>query len=316
MADRTNRFHLMPLCAGALCLSAWLVGGCSLRQTAVNAIGDALAEGGGAYASDDDPQLIREALPFGLKMFESLLDVSPRHQGLLLAASRGFTAYAFLLQNEADRLDPIDPNQARALRARIRNLYLRGRDYALRGLEVRRPGFTIELQRDRIAALAPMTQEDVPFLYWAGVSWGGAIAAAKDDLELIVDLPLPGALVGRVLELDERYELGASHDFFITFEASRPGGSARRAREHYKRALEISGGQRASVYLALAEAVAVREQNLAEFRALLTAALAVNIEGNPQLRLVNTIARQRAAWLQSRVSNLFLDVDSQKEKEK
>jgi hypothetical protein len=39
-----------------------LLSGCSLHQVAVNVIGDALA-GGGVYASDDDPELNREALP-------------------------------------------------------------------------------------------------------------------------------------------------------------------------------------------------------------------------------------------------------------
>jgi hypothetical protein len=299
-----------------LAVSAWLLAGCSVRQAAVNVIGGALAGGGGVYASDDDPELIREALPFGLKMFESLLEVSPEHQGLLLSASRGFTAYAFLLQNDADRLDSIDPTRSRELRARIRNLYLRGRDYALRGLELRHPGFTAELKRDRAAAILGMTQEDAPFLYWAGASWGGAISAAKDDLDLIVDLPVPGSLVGRVLELDERYDLGAAHEFFISYESSRPGGSAQRARDHYRRALEISGGQRASVHLALAETVAVREQNLSEFRALLAAALAVEPERNPQLRLTNAIAQRRATWLQSRISHLFLEVEARKENEK
>ena len=88
-----------------IAISPLVLGGCSVRQSAVNFIGDTLAGGGGVYASDDDPELIREALPFGLKTFESLLEVAPNHQGLLLAAARGFTAYAFLLQDAADRLD-------------------------------------------------------------------------------------------------------------------------------------------------------------------------------------------------------------------
>ncbi len=78
--------------------------------------------------------------------------------------------------------------------------------------------------------------------------------------------------MARVLDLDETYELGAAHEFFISYEGGRPGGSAESAREHYRRALELSGGARASTHLAFAEAVIVSEQNLAEFRTLLAAA--------------------------------------------
>ena len=36
-------------------------------------------------------ELVREAVPFSLKLIESLLAESPRHRGLLLAACKGFT---------------------------------------------------------------------------------------------------------------------------------------------------------------------------------------------------------------------------------
>jgi hypothetical protein len=173
------------------------------------------------------------------------------------------------------------------MRTRALKLYLRGRDYALRGLEVEHLHFTAILKTDRNSALAMTTEDDVPFLYWAGASWAGALSVAKDDLDLIAEFPTAGALVGRVLVLDETYDLGVAHEFFISYEGSRPGGSAQRAREHYRRALEISDGQRASVYLALAEAVSVREQNLPEFRALITAVLAVDPDQVPNLRLAN-----------------------------
>ncbi len=297
------------LLAGMLAL---LLPACSLKRTAVNVLGNALAGGGGVYTSDDDPELIREALPFGLKTYESLLAVSPEHRGLLLAAASGFTAYAYLIQNDADRLDATDLSRARELRARAHKLYLRGRDYALRGLDEAHPGFTARLSTES-AALAMTTKDDVPFLYWAGVSWAAALTAAKDDLYLIAELPIAGALVGRVLELEETFELGAAHEFLIAYEGSRPGGNASLAREHYRRALDISGGQRASVHLALAEAVTIREQNLAEFRALIATALAVDPGTAPHLRLANTIARRRARWLETRIPDLFLGPDQAEE---
>ncbi|MGA7771013.1 MAG: TRAP transporter TatT component family protein, partial [Candidatus Sulfotelmatobacter sp.] len=70
--------------------------GCSIKKIAVNKLGDSLASGGDTFASDDDPDLVGEALPFSLKLMESLLAESPRHRGLLLAASSGFTQYAFV----------------------------------------------------------------------------------------------------------------------------------------------------------------------------------------------------------------------------
>ena len=307
---RFTRWQTRTVVASAFIgLTAAFFPACSLKHTAVNVLGDALAGSGGVYASDDDPELIRDAIPFGLKTFESLLAVSPGHRGLLLSAASSFTAYAYLVQDDADRLDATDLPRARELRSRAAKLYRRGRDYALRGLEASHRDFAARLKRDHASVLAITTKDDVPFLYWAGVSWAGALTAAKDDLDLIAELPMAGALVGRVLELDEMYDLGAAHEFFISYEASRPGGSARLARGHYRRVLDISCGQRASAYLALAEAVTISEQNLAEFRALLAAALAVNPDEVPQLRLANTIARRRALWLETRIPDLFLEAN-------
>jgi hypothetical protein len=92
------------------------------------------------------------------------------------------------------------------------------------------------------------------------------------------------------------------------------GGSAKRAREHYQRALDLSRGARASVHLTLAETVAVQEQNLTEFKALLAATLAVQVEQVPELRLANTLAHRRARWLQSRIPDLFIETEATKEK--
>lgn len=297
-------------------LTVMAVAGCSLRQAAVNLLGDSLSSGGGAYASDNDPDLIREALPFGLKTFESLLEVSPDHRGLLLAASRGFAAYAFLVQDSADRLEDSNFAEAQKSRARAGKLYLRGRDFALRGLAVSHPDFFAELRKNQSMALAATTKDDVPYLYWAGAAWAGAASAVKTDPSLLIDLPLAGALVARVIELDDEFDLGAAHEFFVSYEASRPGGSSRKARRHYQKALEISGGRRVSTYLALAEGVAIREQNLTEFKKLIAAALTIDPDNHPQYRLVNTVARRRALWLQSRISKLFVELEPGKEIEK
>lgn len=292
-----------------LALAASLLGGCSIKKTVVNYAGDAISGGGGVWSSDEDPQLIKEALPFGLKTNESLLEVSPGHDGLLEATATGFLAYALLIKEDADRVEVDNLRAARKLKTRASKLFIRGRDYALSALELRYPGFTEGLKADRDATLARTNAKDAPFLYLAGAGWAAALGADTGNLGLVADFPTAGALVARVLEVDETFNLGSAHEFMVSFEAARPGGGIDAARKHYERALELSGGKRASVHLALAEAVSVEEQDVKEFRAMLKAARAVDIEKAPNDRLLNAVAQDRAEWLNTRIPDLFLIAD-------
>lgn len=309
MPTGTRNFHRF----GVIAALAVTLGACSFERMTANIVANAITGGGGVYGADDDPELIQAAIPFGLKTYESLLEISPEHRGLLLASARGFAAYAYMLQTRADRLDEKDVVGARELRRRAARLFIRGRDYALRGLATAHPGFEAALRRDRAAALAVTTTDDVAFLYWAGAAWAGALSANKGDLGLIAELPVAGALVERVLALDEGFDMGAAHEFLIAYEGGRPGGSAEKARRHYRRAVALSRGAKASPHVALAEAVAIAKQDVAEFRALIAKALAVDPDRSAENRLANTMAQRRARWLLSRIPDLFL-IDENEEK--
>jgi predicted anti-sigma-YlaC factor YlaD len=298
--------------AAGLVLFLGLAGpACSIKRLAVNKLGDALAEGGATFESDDDPELVEAAAPFSLKLMESLLEESPRHRGLLTAVASGFTQYAYAFVHlEADRLEDRDLDAATAAWDRAKKLYLRARDYAVRGLEVRHDGLGDRLREDPEAALADVDVADVPLLYWTAVTWAGAITLSKDDPDLVGDLPIVEALVDRALELDESFKDGAIHDFLIVYEMTRPGGvgePAARAREHFERAMELTGGQLASPLVSLAESVAVAEQDRAQFEELLQRALAIDPDGRPEWRLSNLIFQRRADWLLQRTDRLILD---------
>lgn len=299
----------LPAMVVALALASGA--GCSIKRFAINRLGDALAESGTTYASDDDPELIRSAVPFGLKLVESLLEQSPRHRGLLLAAASGFTQYAYaFVQQDANAAEDEDLETAAALRARSRRLYLRARSYGLRGLEAAHPEFDRMLRLDRAAALGQATKEDVPFLYWTAVSWGAAISVSKDDPELLADLPVVEALIRRALDRDADYDHGAIHEFLITYEGSRAeamGGSIERARRHFDRAMILSGGLRAAPLVALAETASVRSQDRAEFVSLLERALRLDPGARPEWRLANLVMQRRARWLLSRIDLLFVE---------
>lgn len=289
-----------------------LVGtGCGVRNVAVNSLADALAGTGGVFASDDDPELIRDAAPFSLKLMESVLAETPNHRALLTATSSSFTqyAYAFIAQ-DADVLETTDIAAATVLRTRARKLLLRARDYGLRGLDVAHPGMSRQLIKDPKQTVCAATKQDVPLLYWTAAAWGAAITISKNDPDLVSDQVIVEALADRALELDESFDHGAIHSFLISYEPARQGAitpAEFRARKHFQRAVELSGGQMAAPYVAMAESVSVQKQNRAEFETLLKKALAIDADARPEWRLANLVMQRRAKWLLSRTSDLFVE---------
>lgn len=284
--------------------------GCSIRQIAINKVGDALAGTGTSFAGDEDSELIGDAVPFGLKMMESLLEQSPRHKGLLLAAAGGFVQYAWgWVVLQADQLESVDLARSTEQRERARKLYLRARDYGLRGLELDLPGLKAALAGDPKPVLARARKEHVPLLYWTAVGWAGALSLRVNDPELTTDQATIEALARRALELDEGWGLGSIHEFFIRWEASHAsvGGSLERAREHYRKTLAFAQGKRALPYVTYAESVLVSSQDKAGFQELMQQAMAVDVSRPTEDRLANLLAQRRARWQLGRLDELFIE---------
>jgi predicted anti-sigma-YlaC factor YlaD len=306
-ARTPSAIPLLALAAGALALS-----GCSPKTVAVNALGNALASDASTWGRDDDPDLVRDATPFALKTIESLIRESPKHKGLLMAASSGFTQYAYaFVESDADYAEARDLPMATALRGRARKLYRRAREYGLRGLEVDHPGFGAALRADPAKAVAVVrSKADVPLLYWSAASWALEISLSKENAELTADLPTTALLVHRALELDEGWGGGALYDFLIAYDGGRPasaGGSVERARADFEKALAFARGTRVAPYVSFAETVCVATQERVEFVKLLKEALAMDPNGVPDQRLANLIAQKRARWLLARADELFIE---------
>jgi predicted anti-sigma-YlaC factor YlaD len=296
----------------SICLLTLMLSGCSIRRYAVKQVGNALSRGSSTFDQDDDPDLVGEALPFGLKLMESLLAEVPKHEGLLLAAASGFTQYGYaFVELPADEAEADSLERSQALRRRARRLYLRAHRYGLRGLEARYPGLGEALDRNPKAALARTRRQDIPLLYWTAAAHGLAISASRNDPEQIAQIPVVEALIDRVLELDESWGQGAAHEFLISFENARPAAPPAqvqaRLRQHFDRALALSEGSRAAPLVSYAEASSLRFRDRAGFRRLLQQALAIDADARPEMRLANLVAQRRARWLLVRLDDLFLE---------
>jgi len=265
------------------------------------------------FAEDDDPELIRDALPFALKTYETLLASDPKNQDLFLATAAGFVTYAnAFIQTDAEKSEEVDFRLSQHLRKRAAKLYLRGRNYALDGLSLDYPDFEGRLRVDPEQVLQALSLKDVPLLYWAGAGWAGAISSDPSNMSLVAELPTVDAMMRRALRLDEDFNYGTIHEFFIVYEGSRSeamGGSLERAQEHFDRAVILTQGKKASPYIALASSVAVRQQDYGMFKELLQKALEIDTDAVPKWRLANILAQDKAKWLLHHSPDLFIEYE-------
>jgi len=302
------------LLSAAVFLFVVLLSSCSINSLAVRAVAGILSGGGesNVFTTDDDTELVGDALPFAMKTYEALLEADPGDAKLALATAQAFAGYAYaFVQTPADELPIEQVDQQLAMHTRAMKLFLRARDYALRGLEIRRKGFLATLDAQGPAAALKLTRpDDIDYLYWAGASWLGAFSAEPFNFSLIVTLPRATALLQQVEAWDDAYARGAVHEIFISYYAAAPaelGGSQEKARAEFARAVELSAGHAAGPYVALASSVSVKNQNEEEFRDLLAKALAVDVNAVPSQRLTNTVNQQKAKWMLDHTDRFFFE---------
>jgi predicted anti-sigma-YlaC factor YlaD len=306
--------HPVQLFLVALFLALSLTS-CSIEKMAMRRVADLLAGSSSeseVFTGEEDVELVGEALPFALKIYESLLESVQDSPELYLTTGKAFALYSrAYVQMPAEMLPDVEFDAKVAGQARAKKLYLRARRYVLAGLDLRHPGISQILLggEDWETALEQVTVEDIDWVYWGALTWMGALTADTFDLEMLLSVPRAASMMARCLELNEGYDDGGIHEFYVSYYGSLPpdmGGSDEKARSHYEKALEYSGGKKASTHVALATTVSIRNQDHQEFRSLLDQALAIDVDQEPGLRLANLISQRQAAWLLENIEDFFL----------
>ena len=290
---------------GLLCFLP-LLQSCSINRMAINAVSNALTGTGSSdvFTSDPDPELVGDAMPFAIKMYETLLAQNPNHQGLLLTTGSLFVMYAnAFVQGPAQLMDPLDYFEERSEAFdRAKQLYIRGHSLLMSAMDKKYPGFSSALVEDGSLGeiLKKVKKDDVPMIYWAVA--GGLAAYSIDlfDLDLGFRIPEWNAMMARAYELDPDFNNGAIDEFYIQFYAAMPenmGGDKEKARVHFLRALEKTNFKSAGPYVSYARAIAIPAQDYDAFKENLEKALAIDPDENPSNRLVNILAQRKAKHL-------------------
>lgn len=287
---------------------------CSPQKLMVAEMTGLMETGAAAMETDDDLDMLQQALPANIKLMEALLASDPQNERLLILLARSYGSYAFLfLDGRIEALQSAGPAAAAetlpSLKARAVRYYGKGLDYALRALEIRHPLAAERLHR--VAESSPFVQSlqvrDLPAIFWYGFNLGGLVNHSRDSVSTIARAHQVEKTMLRVLDLQADFYHGSAHLVLMAYYGSRSpmmGGNLERAAEHYRHLKDMHGDGLLLADLYYARYVLVQQQDRRQFEQMLEV-ITTNPDPDPQFRLFNRIARDRALVYQAMADRLF-----------
>ncbi|MBW2731385.1 MAG: hypothetical protein JRH20_03270 [Deltaproteobacteria bacterium] len=290
---------------------------CSLRQITVDQTAQVFKHGAAAMDKEWDYELAATSFAPTIKTLETFLYSSPQNPVLLKLLARLYSGYGMVvLEDQLERMaassDDLDANPAvEQLRLRAKEMHLRAHRYGLRLLETHETGAKETFKKGREALekfLASCDEDDVEGLFWAAAPLSMAINVDREDVALMGNIAKIKAILERVVALNEGFYFANAHVILGSLYGSvgpMLGGDAKRAREHFERALKLTKRRFLLVQLMYAKTLAVQVQDRKLFDALLDEVDKADINILVDQRLANVGAKRQATRLRARASELF-----------
>ena len=280
-----------------VCLIFSSTGCIPTKSARVAAVALTLQDVAQAAGKQTDATIIREGTPAYLMLVDGLLEAYPDNRDLLVAGCRAYASYAAMFVADDQ------PKVAEAL-------YRKAKLYGFRALSDRGDfGKAAAGSLDEFKSfLQRYKKEDVPALFWTASAWGGWISCDLGNVEAVGDLPVFGATLDRVLELDDTYDYGGPHllkGVYLAVRAPVLGGGLAEAKIQFDLALSISGNKMLAGKVLFAQyyAVGIKDRHL--FESTLREVMTAPADEIPELTLANTLAREKAKKLLAKTEVYF-----------
>ena len=273
-----------------------LFSGCSINRLAMRSVSNIIEYTLQAFYEERDPEFAEEAIAGQLKMLEGLLLSDPGNEEILLTASQGFFSYALAFIEDRDK-------------KRAEDFYKRGMNYGLEVLDKKKniSGKMVGSADEFENIIKTFGMESLPALFWTANNWGSIINLNKNSPENLINTPKAQAMMMRVIELDETYYYGSAHLFFgiLLCRAEMLGGDLDKSKEHFLKAIEITGGKYLMSKVFFARHYAVQLLNRELFEKTLSEVIASPEDILPEQILVNVLAQRKAQKLLEDIDEYF-----------
>jgi TRAP transporter TatT component family protein len=300
-----------------LILLAWSALGC-MTELAAGTTVKVISRAAPAVQRYEDIELAEEGMPASITTLEGLLQIRPEDTDLraLLARTYASFGFGFMEDRMEEALAKDDEANAERYRLRAGMAYRRARELALGSLTLWEdddggaeghikaglPAWTAYLKEFDDA------EDHVPTLFWAAYAWGRYIGLNRDDMNALADLPFVNALADRVFALDHTFMGYAPHALRAGLIGTAPaqlGGRPADAKKEFETAIRATGGKNLMYHVVEAQIVAVALQDRALYKSLLTTVVEAPTDLNPDERLLNQLAKKRAARYLAQIDQLF-----------
>ena len=289
----TRRNSRRTLILAALLAGSVLVSSCGVIINRASAnLADDLST---AILNQNDPELVKEALPSYLLLLDSLTGPEGNNPATLSAAAQLYAAYGAALVTDDER--------ARLLTAQAR-------DYGVRALcaaEAAACGIDALPFADYEATIATLDADARDALYSYSLSTLAWIRAHSDDFKALALLPKVELALKRVMEL-EPGELAPSTCMYLgilnTLRPASLGGRPDEGREWFLRGIELSEGRDLGIKVEYARSYARLIYDRELHDRLLNEVLEAEVQ-QPDLTLFNQLARDQAEELLASADNYF-----------
>lgn len=287
------RRSVAPLRWLAVAVMTIPVAGCaSLMSSAASGLADNLSA---AVLNQTDPETVRDGAPAYLLLLDSFLEGSPDDPALLASAATLYATYGTVFADDA----------ARAARLTDRALA-----YSSKAICIRyRPscdwdGMRFDEYEDSLDGLRAKHADAV---YAHGLATLAYIRAHSADYSAIARLPYGEALFERYLAINDGTDDGTVHTYLGILSTLIPpalGGDPETGREHFEKAIAISGGTDLSAKVEYANGYArlLYERELHD--RLLNEVLAAD-PIVPGATLLNVLAQRQAGELLATADEYF-----------
>ncbi|MCW9046495.1 MAG: TRAP transporter TatT component family protein [Gammaproteobacteria bacterium] len=254
---------------------------------------------GGMLALNREPdlQLAEAAMPSNIELMEGMIINAPNNEDLRNYAAQAYYGYAYGFVE--------DENPQRAA-----NFYKRGLNHALFNLQ--KSGLSHNILSGDLNTLQnklkSFDKDELAPLFWAASNWAKWINLNRDKAEAIADLPKTVMLMQRVIDIDEGFYMAGPHIFFAVYYGSRSpllGGDFDLSSQHFDKARKMNNNQLLIVDLLQAEYLDRQKFDQTSFHKRLSDIINNPSQSNPDILLINNIAKRKAKRLLEKESKWF-----------